>query len=190
MAERIVHDAGKGWYGSIPSPAVLDDSHVRDLKELLGKRFPFLPHYIWSTLQLNPWMHHLFGKPIHFVHVDAEGENDMEDFLRSKGWDVLTNPTPKSAGKLVPGEKCVVIRRVRREIDVETEPTVGTVLAEALLENARLRFMDESERKEMSLRLIREKRINIASVISRLQKHDKSLVDLAGTGILVIISEF
>jgi hypothetical protein len=50
--------------------------------------------------------------------------------------------------------------------------------------------MDESERKEMSLRLIREKRINIASVISRLQKHDKSLVDLAGNGILVIISEF
>ena len=93
-------------------------------------------------------MHHLFGKPIHFVHVDAEGEKDMEDFLRSKGWDVLTNPTSKSAGKLVPGEKCVVIRGVRREIYVETEPTVGTVLAEALLENAKLNFMDESERKE------------------------------------------
>ena len=42
----------------------------------------------------------------------------------------------------------------------------------------------------MFLRLVREKRIGLAALISRLKEHNKSLTDLAGDGILRTISEF
>jgi hypothetical protein len=190
MAEGIVLDAGRGWYSGIPTPASLDPSHIRELEDLLAKRFPFLPHYLWSTLQLNPWMHHLSGKGIQFLHMDAEGEQDAADFLRSAGWDVLVNPTSKTAARLVPGPKCLVLRTVRREIDSDGPPTVATVLVDALLENGRLHFMDEVERKEMTRRLMQEKRIDFAALHSRLKNHKKTIEDLIGTGKSGIISEF
>lgn len=190
MAEGIVHDAGRGWYSGIPTPASLDASHIRELEDLLSKRFPFLPHYLWSTLQLNPWMHHLSGKGIQFLHIDAEGEQDAANFLRAAGWDVLVNPTSKTAGRLVPGPKSLVLRSVRREIDGDGPPTVATVLVDALLENGRLNFMDEVERKEMTRRLMQEKRIDFAALHSRLKNHKKTIEDLIGTEKSGIISEF
>ena len=190
MAEGIVHDAGRAWYCGIAPPAHLDDSHIRELKGLLAERFPFLPHYLWSTLQLNPWMHHLFGKPIHFLHLDEEGTKDAEEFLRTAGWSVLVNPTAKSADQLIPGSKCLVIRSVKREIDPETEPTVSTVLAEMLLENAKLGFVDETERQEMTARLLLDKRVDIGALLSRLKQHGKNATDLLGFKKSVIISEF
>jgi len=190
MAVGVVHDAGRGWYSGIVTPARLDDLHISELRDLLAERFPFLPHYLWSTLQLNPWMHHLFGKPIHFLHVDEEGTKDVEEFLRAGGWSVLVNPTAKSADQLVPGSKCLVIRSVKREFNPETEPAVGTVLAEMLLENAKLDFVDEAERKEMTHRLILDKRVDIAALISRLKEHGKTTSDLVGTEKSGSISEF
>jgi Eco57I restriction-modification methylase/TaqI-like C-terminal specificity domain len=190
MAEGIVHDAGRGWYSGIPTPASLDPSHIRELEDLLAKRFPFLPHYLWSTLQLNPWMHHLAGKGIQFLHIDADGEQDAADFLRSAGWNVLVNPTSKTADRLVPGPKSLVLRTVRREIDGDSPPTVATVLVDALLENGRLKFMDEVERKEMTRRLMQEKRIDFAALHSRLKNHKKTIESLIGIEKSGIISEF
>lgn len=190
MAEGIVHDAGRGWYSGIPTPATFDDSHTRELKDLLAKRFPFLPHYLWSTLQLNPWMHHLAGKGIQFLHMDADGEQNAVDFLRAEGWNVLVNPTSKTADRLVPGPKSLVLRTVRREIDANAAPSVDTVLVDALLENGRLNFMDEVERKEMTRRLMQEKRIDFAGLHSRLKNHKKTIGDLIGNEKSGIISEF
>jgi|GEM_PF-54932 len=190
MAEGIAHHAGRGWYSGILAPATLDDSPIRELADSLSKRFPFLPHYLWSTLQLNPWMHHLSGKGIQFLHIDAEGEQDAADFLRAAGWDVLVNPTAKTANRLVPGPKSLVLRTVRREIDGDSPLTVSTVLVDALLENGRLNFMDEAERKEMSRRLMQEKRIDFAALHSRLKNHKKTIGDLIGSEKSGIISEF
>lgn len=190
MREGVIHDAGRAWYSGLATTAKLDDSHVEKLRATLAKRFPFLPHYLWSTIQLNPWMHHLIGKPIHFLNVEVDGEQDMEEFLRAKGWEVYLNPTPKTANKVFPGPKCIVLRSIRRAFDPEVEPTVSTVLVEALIENSKLNFIDEAERKEMTLSLISEKLIDMASLLSRLKDHKKSPAHLIGNKKLGIISEF
>jgi len=190
MSQGIIYDAGRAWYSSLATPAKLDDSHVEKLRTTLINRFPFLPHYLWSSIQLNPWMHHLIGKPIHFLSVEADGEQDMAAFLRSKGWDIYLNPTPKTAHLVVPGQKCIVLRSIRRAFDPEVEPTVSTVLAEVLIENSKLNFIDEAERKEMTLNLLNEKRVDMASLLSRLKDHKKSLADLIGDKNPGIISEF
>src|SRR5690606_18188367 len=80
MKKGVVYDAGRGWYSALEEPAKLDLETTQPLKLALAKRFPFLPHYVWSTQQLNPWMHHLLGKFVSFVYVERNGVKDLAAF--------------------------------------------------------------------------------------------------------------
>ena len=84
MAKGVIHHSGRGWYSAIPEPAVLDQSVTDPVRQDLIKRFPFLPHYVWSTLQINPWMHQALGKFVTFVYADGDGANDVSAFLRQE----------------------------------------------------------------------------------------------------------
>lgn len=189
VERELIHDAGRGWYSSLPIPATLDSEPVADLRQVLAKRFPFLPHYIWSTQQVNPWMHHLLGKFVRFVHVESDGADDVAAFLRKNGWEVIVNPTAKTARDFASGERSVVVRGIRREFDPEVEPRVETVLVDLMLENSRLHLMDEGERQDMSLKLLTTNRVEMAGLLSRLGDHKRSLEDLAGSASRPIIAE-
>jgi len=180
MQRKLIHDAGRGWYSALPDAAVLDPAPVEALRATLAGRFPFLPHYVWSTRQFNPWMHHLVGKPVSFVQVEREGVHDVAAFLRQEGWTVLVNPTSKTAGEFVPGERSVVIRGIQRTFDPQAEPRIETALVDLLLENSRLGLMDEEERREMSHKLLVSNRVAMASLLARLGDHKRSLEDLVG----------
>lgn len=189
MEKKVVHDAGRGWYSSLKTPAALDPEATAPLRESLAKRFPFLPHYVWSTRQVNPWMHHLLGKFVQFVQVESDGEDDVAAFLRNEGWSVIVNPTAKTAKDFAPGERSVVIRGIRRPFDPTTEPRVENVLMDLMLENARLRLMDEGERQEMSRKLLTTHRVEIAALFARLRDHKRNLADLVGSAEQPIIAE-
>jgi hypothetical protein len=189
MEKKVVHDAGRGWYSSLETPAVLDPEATAPLRESLAQRFPFLPHYVWSTRQVNPWMHHLIGKAVQFVQVESDGEDDVAAFLRNEGWSVIVNPTAKTAKDFTPGERSVVIRGIRRPFDPTTEPRVENVLVDLMLENSRLRLMDEGERQEMSRKLVTTHRVEMASLLARLGKHRLDLAGLVGADIGPIIGE-
>ena len=189
MEKKVIHSAGRGWYSSLKVPAVLDAEATAPLRDLLTKRFPFLPHYVWSTRQLNPWMHHVLGKFVQFVQVESDGEDDVAAFLRNEGWSVIVNPTAKTARDFASGERSVVIRGTRRRFDPSTEPRVETVLVDLMLENPRLRLMDEAERQKMSHKLVSTHRVEIASLLARLGKHRLDLEGLVGADTEPIIGE-
>lgn len=189
MEKKIVHDSGRGWYSSLEATAALDPEATAPLRDSLAKRFPFLPHFVWSTQQVNPWMHHLLGKFIQFVQVESGGEDDVAAFLRNEGWSVIVNPTAKTAKDFAPSERSVVIRGIRRPFDPSTEPRVETVLVDLMLENSRLYLMDGGERQEMSRRLVITQRVEIASLLARLRKHRLDLAGLVGDDTKPIIGE-
>lgn len=189
MEKKVIHNAGRGWYSSLPRPAVLNPEASSLLRESLSKRFPFLPHYLWSSMQVNPWMHHLLGKFVVFVYIESGGEDDVAAFLRKEGWNVIINPTTKTAKDFAPGERRVVIRRIRRAFDPTTEPRVETVLVDLMLENSRLHLMDEGERQEMSRKLVTNHRVEIASLLARLRKHRLEFEGLVGSDTKPIIGE-
>ena len=62
VRQGLIHDAGRGWYSTLAKPLVLDREEVTPVAELIRKNFPFLSFAVWSTQQINPWMHHLLGK--------------------------------------------------------------------------------------------------------------------------------
>jgi hypothetical protein len=189
MAKGVIHHSGRGWYSAIPEPAVLDQTLTDPVRQDLIKRFPFLPHYVWSTLQINPWMHHALGKFVTFVYAEGDGANDVSEFLRQEGWTTLVNPTRKTGKDLAGGDRVVVVRGLRRRFDARIEPRSATVLVDLLLENQRLGLMDEEERREMSRKLLTGRRVEMGGLLARLRDHKLKLEDLIGPPIKPIIAE-
>ncbi len=106
-----VHDAGRGWYSRLAQPLALDRTHVAPVVELIEKDFPLLSFAVWSTQQINPWMHHLLGKFVIFVYVEKAGVGAVWELLKEKGYDAHLNPSKKQAAKtFAVRENTVVVR--------------------------------------------------------------------------------
>ena len=111
VKQGLIHDAGRGWYSRLAEPVKLDLHACAKLVREVEKAFPLLDFTVWSTAQLNPWMHHLLAKPVHFLHVPREALETVGEALRDKGWEVALNPGKREAAKFIrPGEKMVVLR--------------------------------------------------------------------------------
>lgn len=109
--EGTVHDAGRGWYSTLVQPLTLDREHIAPVVALIEKEFPFLSFAVWSTQQINPWMHHLLSKFVIFVHVEQEGVGVVWELLRDAGYDAYRDPTKKEAKKSFSvRENTVVVR--------------------------------------------------------------------------------
>jgi len=106
----FLHDAGRGWYSTLAKPLVLDREPVEPVVALISKAFPLLGFSVWSTQQINPWMHHLLGKFVTFVHVESEGVATVWELLRDAGYDAYRDPGKREAKTFSVRDKTVVIR--------------------------------------------------------------------------------
>ena len=176
----LIHNAGKGWYTRLTEKPELKPSVGDPLPSILSKRFPLLPHYAWSTQQVNPWMHHLLGKFVSFVYVDAEGAEDVCEYLRNNGWNVTYNPTAKTGPDFVNREMSVIVRGLRREIDPENEPRIEGLLVDLMIENSRLQLMDTAEFQQMATNLCSQCAVDVAQLQRLLGDRKKTTVDLWG----------
>jgi len=179
MEAGILHDAGRGWYTRNEREARLSPQPVEELSALLEARFPLLPHYIWSPLQFNPWLHNQLGRVPCFVYVDADGLEDMAEFLREKGWEVNVHPGKREAIRIGNQNRDVVLRPVRRELE-EAEPAFETALVDLFLENERHAFIDPAEFRQMVRNILTHQRINLASLLRKLGDKKRSIEDFIG----------
>lgn len=172
----IVGHAGRGWYTRHPKPALLSDATIEELKTALSERFPLLPHYLWSPLQFNPWLHHQLGRAPAFVYVENDGALDMAEFLRDEGWEVAINPGKRDPGPSNRGRD-VVLRELRREIE-EDEPSIETALVDLYMENTRFQLMDEAEYREMVHKILADHRLDLARLLRLLGDRKKEISDI------------
>ena len=186
MANGEIRSAGRGWYSPIAEPASIDPEPVAALGKLLAKRFPLLPHALWSTAQINPWLEHTLGKETLFVNAPSDAVSDVAAFLRQNGWAVVLNPTKKSGADFVPGDKQVVLRGVRREVG---EMTPERLLIELLLENRRLGILDEAERQAASRRWMSERRFDLGLMVKMMERQKVKFEALIGRAVKPTFSE-
>ena len=186
MANGEIHSAGRGWYSPLAERAVLDQKPTDSLRELLTKRFPLLPHAVWSTAQINPWLEHTLGKETLFVNTPSDSVADVAAFLRQSGWTVVANPTKKTGADFVPGEKQVVLRGVRRDL---VEMTPERFLIDLLLENRRLGILDEAERQAGSRRWMSERCFDLGLMVKTMQRLKIPMEAIIGRPIKPTISE-
>jgi len=148
VKQGLIHDAGRGMYSRLSEPVKLDLQPVAKLIKALEKAFPLLDFNVWSTAQLNPWMHHLIAQPVAFVYAAKEALESVADLLREKGWEVSVNPGKHAAPKEVrPSEKMVVLRPLhsKQPPPLGHQSAVEQVLVELAVEAEELSLMDQSE---------------------------------------------
>jgi hypothetical protein len=164
VKQGIIHDAGRGWYSRLSEPVKLDLQPVAKLVKAVEKAFPLLDFTVWSTAQINPWMHHLLAKPVTFLHVPRETLETVGETLRALGWDVAINPGKREVAKAIrPGEKMVVLRPAhsKQPPTQSRQAAVEQVLVEMLLEADCLGIMDSDEAKAVFVKIASGGRLEI-----------------------------
>ena len=148
VKQGLIHDAGRGWYSRLSEPAKLDLSMCSKLVKAVEKAFPMLDFTVWSTTQLNPWMHHMVARPVAFLSAPRDTLESVGDTLKELGWDVAVNPGRREAAKAIrPGEKMVVLRpTLSKQPPAEgRQDAIEKVLVDLLVEASRFGLMDVSE---------------------------------------------
>jgi type I restriction-modification system DNA methylase subunit len=144
----MVHDAGRGWYSRFSQPVPLDPKPVAKLIRTVEKAFPLLDFTVWSTAQINPWMHHLLAQPVAFLYASSDTLESIGDTLRTQGWEVAVDPGKKDGQKVIrPGEKMVVLRSThsKQPAPAGRQATIEQILVELQVEASRLALIDDSE---------------------------------------------
>jgi hypothetical protein len=147
-AAGLIHDAGRGWYSRLSERVPLDPKPVAKLTRAVEKAFPLLEFTVWSTAQINPWMHHLLAQPVAFLHAPTDTLESVGDTLRTQGWEVTVNPAPSAGPKSVrPSEKMVVLRPTltKQPAGHGRQDVVEKLLVDLVAEAPRLSLMDQSE---------------------------------------------
>jgi hypothetical protein len=163
VKQCLIHDAGRGWYSRLSEPVKLDLHPCAKLVRLIAKKFPLLDFHCWSTAQVNPWMHHLIGKGVAFVNVDAEALEVVWETLKEAGYDAHLNPTGKAREQFAVRENTVIVRRrVQGAPEEEHFSRIETVLVDLFLESERLNLMDREEFRQMARKVMSSGRIRIS----------------------------
>jgi len=163
----IIHNAGRGWYSRYPAPVRLNPTPVRKLIRAVKKAFPLLDFSVWSTAQLNPWLHHLVAKPVAFLYVPREALDSVGDTLRESGWDVAINPGKReSAHAIRPGEKMLALRPAHT---MQPQPdnhqaAIAQIVVELPIESENLALMDTREANEAAIRIVNSGNTHIVEI--------------------------
>lgn len=167
VRKGLLHDAGRGWYSRLSEPVTLDPKPVAKLVRAVEKAFPLLDFSVWSTVQLNPWMHHLLAHPVHFLNAPADTLESVGEGLRAAGWEVAINPPVSVAAKAVqPGERMVVLRPTlsRQPAPQGRQAAIEQVLVDLIAECGVLALMDQPEAEGVVAAILEKNRVQIAAM--------------------------
>lgn len=148
--QKIIHDAGRGWYSRLSEPVVLDTKPLQSVVRMIEKAFPLLDFTVWSTGQVNPWMHHLIGKSVTFVNAPSDALEAVGDILKDKGYDVWVDPTGKDKRRFSAGDRTLVLRPMvsRAPANGHFAP-VEALVVDLFMEVKALELMDRTEFHDM-----------------------------------------
>ena len=164
---KIIFDAGRGWYSSIATPFILDLTPVKRIDSIIQKKYPLLDFSCWSTEQISRYGQHLLTKYITFLYTDRENMSSVSEFLINKGYNVYLNPSKTESKAFVIRDKTFVIRP-----SVKTQPTenhfvkIEGILVELFLEKDDLNLIDFNEYKEIFNNLSRQSRISLSKFLN------------------------
>lgn len=165
---KVVYNAGRGWYSAIDSPFEVDRECIKEIVDLLAKKYPLLVFSCWSTEQVKSYVHHMLSKFVTFIYTDWDSMVPVGDFLESRGYEVWVNPRGKDIGRFhVTKEKTVVILpRVSIDLADGHYALIEKILVDLLVEVRKLSLMDESEYDIVRANILESGRVDIGTLIS------------------------
>jgi hypothetical protein len=148
MASGIVSDAGRGWYSRHDKPVSLDPKPVAKIIKEVKKAFPLLDFCCWSTVQFNPFAHHLIAQPTILLYAESDTLEIVADHLRDAGWKSWANPGKADVERFVrPGAGTVVLRpaKIGQPEARDHVAPIEKALVDLIVEANKLHLMDAAE---------------------------------------------
>ena len=167
--DKVIFDAGKGWYSSIEKQFDLDKEPIEDIIKDINQKLPLLSFSCWSTAQLNSFTHHILSKFITFIYTDSDYIRNTAEMLRGAGYNVYENPNKAEIEKqfsLI--DKTVIIRpSISKQPDnKKNDAPTEKILVDFLIENQKLNIMEESEAGNVVKNVLISGRIKMSTLIS------------------------
>lgn len=173
MKKGVVHDAGRGWYSRLATPAALDPKPVKAVISRIEKAFPLLAFSCWSTEQVNPYMHHLLAKFVTFVYADRDLMPALFDAMQGwKGYRVYLDPKAADARNFRLEDNTIVIRP-----DLAQAPEAHhhmapaeRLLVDLAVEVQALPILARGEAQDMACRLVTTGRVAMNTLLRYAQR--------------------
>jgi len=167
VKQKLLHDAGRGWYSRLVKPFVMNTKPVAKLVKTLQKPFPLLDFTCWSTEQIHGYGHHLLAKFVSFIYTERDALDSVGERLRDEGWDVTVNPRGAAAQDFaIRSDRTVVIRPLTTTQPAENnQVTIEGLLVELFIEAKALNLMDAGEYLQLLENLAGQQRIRLATLL-------------------------
>jgi hypothetical protein len=167
--DKVIFDAGKGWYSSLEKEFELNIEPLKELRKILNQKLPLLSFSCWSTEQLNSFTHHIMSKFVTFVYTDSDYIRNVAVELRIAGYNVYENPNKAEIEKqfnLI--DKTVIIRpSVSKQPDNNNNISpIEKIIVDFLVENRKLKIMEDSESVNVVKNAVNSGRVNMSSLYS------------------------
>ncbi len=179
MSKGVVSDAGRGWYSRHDQPVFLDHAPVAKLVRVVKKAFPLLDFCCWSTVQFNPFAHHLTGQPTLFLYAEGDTLDSVAVKLRELGWDAWADPKQKDVERFVhPGERTVILRpSISKQPEGESQAApIEKALVDLRVEAGRLKLMDLSETQRVLDSVLRSGLIQLPVLIAYAARRGEEII--------------
>lgn len=165
----MIFDAGKSWYSAIAKRFSLNKEPLKNTVETLKKKLPMLSFSCWSTGQLNSFAHHILSKYVEFVYVESDYIISVSEILKNAGYIVYENPNQAEIKKHfeISGKTVMVLPTITKQpkSDGNTSP-VEKILIDFLIENRKIKIMEEQEAVKIVKNAVNSGRLNMAAMIS------------------------
>lgn len=183
MKRGIIHDAGRGWYSCIAALFTLNTKPIKGITSRIEKAFPLLDFSIWSTEQINPYMHHLLTKFVTFVYADRDLMPAIfDELLKWKGYRVHLDPKIAARG-FQAEDKTIVIRSPTSEAPTPPAPhaaSIEKILVDLAMEIETLSLMSRGEFQDMAWRVATSGRIMIPTLLRYARRNHRTPMDVFG----------
>lgn len=166
--DKIIFDAGRGWYSLLKKKFDLEKKPVEKIINLLEKRFPFMEFSCWSTEQLKFFFHHLPSQFVIFIFSDREFLDALKDHLEIRNYVVFLNPLKAEAEKFVHFKGETVILRssiTSREPKEKHFARIEKIMVDLYIESRKMKLIDGEEYRKIVTNIIHNYRINLADML-------------------------
>jgi hypothetical protein len=163
VQSKVLFDAGRRWYSTIPAPFKPRYDPVKAIARKVEKQFPLLQFSAWSSGQLQPFAHHLMGHFTTFLYTETDAIVPITDFLRGQNYAAYANPKQTEVEKYVAvSSRRIIVRQLVTEEPTEGHyATIEKTLIDLFLEKDRLFLMDLAEFKRIFENIAFTHRINM-----------------------------
>jgi hypothetical protein len=166
--EKIIYEAGRGWYSTIKEKFTLNTMPIEKIVALIKKKFLLLQFSCWSTEQLKGFFHHLPSKFVTFVYADKETLQFLKDFLMDNDYNVYLNPYKIEAEKYVELKNRTVILRpfvFPRKAKRDFMASIEKILVDLFIENKKIKLTDLEEYRRIVSNILLNYRINMPMLL-------------------------